>query len=346
MTALLISSSSRRSLSAGSASVAASARSNSGRASAIRPRAEVTAAISSSAQPMAQLSPASDRRRQRVGGDLARLLDLAEVAVRPRGEHEQPGPVPGRDPGRGQRPVQRGQGLRGLARQHAALRQRPVQVHQDIGLGGVLQRAVRHLLGRGPVADAVQGVGQPAGQPAVPGRAGRGAGHGPAEEFGRHRRAPGRPAGPRCGPASPASTHPPARPCRRVRAAGPQHLPGHPVGRRARLRQGAPGVAVPRGAHRRRHLVVQRRPDQRMPEPEAVPGLGQHAGRARLVHRRDQVRHAAAQHDRQVGDREIHAEQGRRPQHLPHRPGGEAEAIRDGRGQRIRRGTAGQLGRA
>ena len=53
------------------------------------------------------------RRRQRAGGDLARLLDLAEVAVRPRGEHEQPGAVPGRDPGRGQRPVQRGQGLRG-----------------------------------------------------------------------------------------------------------------------------------------------------------------------------------------------------------------------------------------
>ena len=53
------------------------------------------------------------RRRERTGGDPARLLDLAEVAVRPRGEHEQPGAVPGGDAGRGQRPVQRGQGLRG-----------------------------------------------------------------------------------------------------------------------------------------------------------------------------------------------------------------------------------------
>ena len=118
------------------------------------------------------------RRRERAGGDLAGLLDLAEVAVRPRGEHEQPGAVPGRDPGRSQRPVQRGQRLRGLAGQHAALRQRPVQVHEEIGLGGMLQRAVRHLLGRCPVADTVEGVGEPAGQPAVPGRASRGTGDG------------------------------------------------------------------------------------------------------------------------------------------------------------------------
>ena len=33
--------------------------------------------------------------------------------------------------------------------QHAALRQRPVQVHEDIGVGGMPQRAVRHLLGLG-----------------------------------------------------------------------------------------------------------------------------------------------------------------------------------------------------
>ena len=45
-----------------------------------------------------------------------------------------------------------------------------------------------------------------------------------------------------------------------------------------------------------------------MPEPEAVARLGQHAGGTRLVNRRDQVRHAATQHDRQVGDREIRAE--------------------------------------
>ena len=83
-----------------------------------------------------------------------------------------------------------------------------------------------------------------------------------------------------------------------------------------------------------------------MPEPEAVAGLGQHASGARLVHRRDQVRHAASEHDRQIGDREIRAEQGRRPQHVAHRAGHEAEAVRYGRGQRARRGTARQLGRA
>ena len=83
-----------------------------------------------------------------------------------------------------------------------------------------------------------------------------------------------------------------------------------------------------------------------MPEPETVAGLGQHASGACLVHRRDQVRHAASEHDRQIGDREIRAEQGRRPQHVAHRAGHEAEPVRYGRGQRVRRGTAGQLGRA
>jgi hypothetical protein len=37
-----------------------------------------------------------------------------------------------------------------------------------------------------------------------------------------------------------------------------------------------------------------------MPEPQAVAGLGQHADGTCLVNRRDQVRHAAAEHDRQV----------------------------------------------
>ena len=81
-----------------------------------------------------------------------------------------------------------------------------------------------------------------------------------------------------------------------------------------------------------------------MPEPEAVAGLGQHARRACLVDRRDQVRHAAAQHDRQVRHGEIHAEQGRRPQYLPHRRGNEAQAVGYGRRQRAWRGTVGQLG--
>ena len=52
-----------------------------------------------------------------------------------------------------------------------------------------------------------------------------------------------------------------------------------------------------------------------MPESEAVARLGQHASGARLVDRRDQVCHAAAEHDGQIGDREVRAEQSRRPQY-------------------------------
>ena len=178
-------------------------------------------------------------RLERAGGDPARLLDLAEVQLRARGEHQQPGAVPGRDPGRGQRPVQGGQRLRGRARQHAALRQRPVQVLDDVGLGGVLQRAARHLLGLGQVADAVEGVGEPAGQPAVPGRDGRGTGDGPGEKLGGD---PGRLVDQRVrgrGPASRASTRPSARARRRARrrpaAAGGRPGPaGAPASARAR----------------------------------------------------------------------------------------------------------------
>ena len=81
-----------------------------------------------------------------------------------------------------------------------------------------------------------------------------------------------------------------------------------------------------------------------MAEPQAVAGLGQYADRACLVHRGDQVRHAPAEHDGQIGDREVRAEQGRRAQDLAYRPGHETEAISDGRGQGARRRTAGQFG--
>ena len=83
-----------------------------------------------------------------------------------------------------------------------------------------------------------------------------------------------------------------------------------------------------------------------MPEPEAGAGLGQHPGGTRLLHRRDQVRHAAAQHDRQIGDRELHPEQRRRLQCLARGPGDEAEAVGYGRGQGAGRGTARQRGGA
>jgi len=78
-----------------------------------------------------------------------------------------------------------------------------------------------------------------------------------------------------------------------------------------------------------------------MPEPQAVAGLGQHADRARLVDRRDQVRHAAAQHDGQIGDGEFHPEQGRRPQYLAYRPGDKVEAVRYRGRQGAWRGVAG-----
>ena len=81
-----------------------------------------------------------------------------------------------------------------------------------------------------------------------------------------------------------------------------------------------------------------------MPESEAAAGLGQHADGACLVYGRDQVSNTAVQHDRQVRDREVHAEQGRCLQDLAYRPGDKAKAVRDGRGQGARRGAAGQLG--
>ena len=121
--------------------------------------------------------------------------------VRPRGEDEQPGTVPGRNAGRSQRLVQRRQGLRGQAGQHAALCQRPVQVHEQVGHGGMLQRMVRHLLGPCPVTEAVKGIGEPTGQPAVLGRVSCGAGNCLSEKFCRD---PGRLADQRvCGAGQP-----------------------------------------------------------------------------------------------------------------------------------------------
>ncbi len=258
-------------------------------------------------------------------------------------QYEQPGTVASRDSGRGQRQVQRGQRFGGPPSLHPALGQSPVQVHQKIGVGGMLQRVVRYLLGPRRVTGAVEGVGESAREPAVPRRARR-TGHGPGQEFGGN---------PWCladqqvrSPSQPVE-HPVIG--RRSRATesvvGPQQLPGHPVRRCAGLSQGAAGSAVPGRAYRRRHVVIQCGPDQRMPEPQAVAGSGQHAHGTRLVHRRDQVGNAAAQHGGQIGDREVRAEQGRRPQDLADRTGDEAEAVRYRRGKGARCGTAGPDGR-
>ncbi len=281
-------------------------------------------------------------RHERRGGDPAGLLGLAEVAVHPCGEHEQPGAVPGRDLGGGQSAVQHGQGFRGPAGPHTALRQCPVQVNEEIGLDGLGQCAVRHLLGLGGIADTVERLGESAHETVMLDRASRGIRDGLAEEFCR---GPGRLAHQQlCGASQPAQyplIHRLGRAARSINC--PQQLPGHPVSRCVGLSKGAPGIAVPGGAHRRRYLVVQRRTDHRMPEPETVARLSQHADGACLVNGRDQVRHAATEHGRQVRHGEIHAEQCRGPQYLAYRPGNEAKTVRYGRRQGTGCGTARQL---
>ena len=52
-----------------------------------------------SAQAMAQLSEASVAASSALAATRPASSTCAEVELRPRGEHEQPGPVPGRDPG-------------------------------------------------------------------------------------------------------------------------------------------------------------------------------------------------------------------------------------------------------
>ena len=318
VTALLICSSSRRSVRAGSAWVTVSARSNSGSASVICACTAVTMVSTCRAQPIAQLSPASDATSSAAAATRPafstspRLLCVraASTSSRARCRAEIPGEASARSS------VARDSANRPTRIRHCASVQ--CRSTDEIGLDGMRQRAVGHLLGLGRVADPVEGVGEPAHQTVVLGRASRGARDRLAEEFRRHL---GRLADQQLGGAGQPAQYPlihrlgrAARPAHR-----PQQLPGHPVRRRTGLGERAPGVAVPGGAHRHRYLVVQRRPDQRMPEPEAAAGLGQHAGRAGLVHGRDQVGHAAAQHDRQVRHGEVHAQQGRRPQHLTHR---------------------------
>ncbi len=112
-------------------------------------------------------------------------LDVAEVEVGARGQHEQAAAVLGGDAGRVERLAQGGERLVGLVRQHPALGQRPVQVDQQVGIGGVAERPLGDPLRLGPVAGPVERVGEPAGQPPVLDRAGRDARHRLAEQFRR-----------------------------------------------------------------------------------------------------------------------------------------------------------------
>ena len=63
-----------------------------------------------------------------------------------------------------------------------------MQVNEHVGIGDMRQRLVGHLLGPGYVADTVEGVGEPAYQPVVVGRASGGTRDRLAEEIRRHLR--------------------------------------------------------------------------------------------------------------------------------------------------------------
>ena len=206
-----------------------------------------------------------------------------------------------------------------------------MQFDEQVRLGDEVERLVRYLRCTRDIPGAVQGIGEPAHQPVVVSSPERGAGDRLGEQF---RRDAGRLADQVVRGADQPVQHPFVHDLGRARAVGGvQELPGDSLRRCARRREGAGRVPVPGGAHRRRHFLVKRRADQRVPEAKAVTRFGEHARDARLVDSREQVRQAAAEHDRQVGDLEVHAEQRRSPQHVAHRAGDETKAVRDHRGQ-------------
>ena len=296
VTALLICSSSRRSVSAGSAWVTARARSYRGSASAIRPahRGGVDQHVQGPAD--GPVVVGLGRLGQGRAGHLVGQLDLAEFAVRPGDGHQQPGPVPAGDPGQGQGLVQRGQGFREPAGHGPALGQGPVQVDEEVGIVGGREAPLGYPLRLGRVADPVQGLGEA-------GRPGRHAGASPpvpsrprSREVPRPPGEPGRPAAGRCGPASAGSTRPSAPRCRLAHGppeatAGP---PGRPVrpprrapGRPRGARRPAPGPGSPRTGRRGSAGAGTRgrcptRPARQRPGPRRRPGSGpRRPGRAR-----------------------------------------------------------------
>ena len=97
-----------------------------------------------------------------------------KLLVRTRGEHEQPGAVPGGDPGRSQRPVQRSDGLRdrpALIRHWAS-----VQCRSPTRSGSTACASawLGDLLGPGCIAETVEGISEPDRQTVMLGRAGPG----------------------------------------------------------------------------------------------------------------------------------------------------------------------------
>ena len=90
---------------------------------------------------------------------------------------------------------------------------------------------------------------------------------------------------------------------------------GHPVDRNAGLRQGAGHLAVQGTPHGGRHGLIERLPDQAVPELEPVATLGQDAGGGRLVQQRQQRARRMAGDGRQVVCRKVGAQQRGDPQH-------------------------------
>jgi hypothetical protein len=79
-----------------------------------------------------------------------------------------------------------------------------------------------------------------------------------------------------------------------------QDLPRHLLRRGALTHQRTRGVEVPGGPERCRHLLVQGRADQRMPERQFRAVLAQHAHRDRLVKDWREVADSLSRHARQA----------------------------------------------
>ena len=115
-----------------------------------------------------------------------------------------------------------------------------------------------------------------------------------------------------------------------------QQLLGHPLHRRPRLRQRPGRLPVQRQPQPGRRALVQHLPDQRMPERQPHPGLPKHPRGHRLPDHRRQLGHRPAHHHSEIADRELRAQQRRRPQHPQRLIRDEPQPIRDHRRQRHR----------
>ena len=69
-----------------------------------------------------------------------------------------------------------------------------------------------------------------------------------------------------------------------------------------------PGVPVPGGPHRGRHLCIERLPDEGVSKRQTAARIREHPGRAGLVERGHESGDRSAQHRRQIGDRELHCD--------------------------------------